>query len=97
MRKPEPHDLKPCPHMRILVSAWIDDALTGLARWYTAWHVAHCPQCAASLPFLQGLRDRMRDLESAGGDVHLPPERWATVEEGWEQMEREQAASAANS
>ena len=32
MKKPDPSDLKPCPHMRTLVSAWIDGRVTGLAR-----------------------------------------------------------------
>ena len=41
------HDMqgdKPCRHMRSLVSALADGALSGLARWYAVHHVAGCPR-----------------------------------------------------
>lgn len=92
--KVDPNNLKPCPHMRTLVSAWVDGKLTGLARWYTEWHVRDCPQCQASLPFLRSLSARLNALpapspsqESAAGT--LAEERWAKIEASWEQTERD--------
>jgi len=83
MKAPNPHDLKPCPHMRVLVSSWLDGALTGLARWYTAFHVARCPQCQSSLPFLRTLHSRLEDIGTRPPDAALTPERWERVEAAW--------------
>lgn len=90
MRKSvKPKDLKPCPHMRTLVSAWMDGKLAGLAKAYTEWHVRHCPQCGASLPFLRGLSERMRHLAEARRErsLELPKERWAEIEAGWDKVD----------
>lgn len=67
MKKLDPNDLKPCPHMRTLVSAWIDERLTGLARWYTERHIQGCRQCQFSLPFLRGMRAPAASRRSAPG------------------------------
>jgi anti-sigma factor RsiW len=91
MKKPDPSDLKPCPHMRTWVSAWIDGRLTGLARWYTERHVHGCPQCQSSLPFLRGMRARLLRFAAPPPDAALPPERWAQVEAEWERAERDLA------
>jgi len=88
MKKLDPTDLKPCPHMRTLVSAWADEKLTGLARWYTERHVQACPQCQSSLPFLRGMRARLLSLGGQPADAGLEPERWRRVEAAWEQAER---------
>lgn len=81
-------DLKPCAHMRTLVSAWTDGTLRGLPRWYTEAHIKGCPQCQASLPFLRSLKARVGELAEAGP----PPEpltdtRRLAVEAAWEQAE----------
>ena len=86
------NDLKPCPHMRTLVSAWIDNRLTGIAKWYTEWHVKHCPQCQSSLPFLRSLHERMRQL-AGRGDETIPELRWAKIESAWEKLDEEETAS----
>lgn len=87
-------DLKPCPHMRVLISAWIDGALSELARWYTTWHLAHCPRCQAAAAALRAMRDRLRALSARPhsdqmGVWGLAPERWQAVEEGWKQTDSE--------
>lgn len=88
MKKPDPTDLKPCPHMRTLVSAWSDGRLTGLARWYTERHVKDCPQCQSSIPFLRSMHARLLSLGAPPGDAALGPGRWARVEAEWERAER---------
>jgi len=89
MKKLDSADLKPCPHMRTLVSAWIDDRLTGLARWYTERHIQGCRQCQSSLPFLRGMRARLLRLAAPPPDAALAPERWLQVEAEWERAERD--------
>ena len=89
MNKLDPTDLKPCPHMRTLVSAWIDGRLTGLARWYTERHVHACRQCQSSLPLLRGMRARLLHLAAPPPEAALTPERWAQVEAEWERAERD--------
>lgn len=81
-------DLKPCAHMRTLVSAWTDGTLRGLPRWFTEAHIKGCPQCQASLPFLRSLKARFGELAEAGP----PPEpltdtRRQVVEVAWAQAE----------
>lgn len=88
MKKPDPTDLKPCPHMRALVSAWIDGRLTGLARWYTERHVKDCPQCRSSIPFLRSMHARLLSLGAPQEAAALEPGRWARVEAEWERAER---------
>ena len=82
----DPNDTKPCPHMRVLVSAQVDGALSGLARWYTRYHVAHCAQCQKGEAAIIALRERMRS-QTASGNA-LPEERWAGVEAAMEQADR---------
>ena len=85
MFKQDPYDLKPCPLMQTLVSAWVDGILSGLTRRYTEWHVAHCPRCTAAVDALRVLRARLRRLSGtpvADGDV-LTPERRDAVEAAW--------------
>lgn len=89
MLKRDSNDLKPCPHMQTLVSAWLDGKLSGLMRWYTAWHVAHCPRCTDAVPVLRLLRDRLRRLSHLPDpDEALTPERRAAVEAGWEKADQ---------
>lgn len=90
--KSNANDLKPCPHMRTLVSAWVDGRLTGLAKWYTDWHIKHCPQCQSSLPFLRSLHERMRELSERGADT-IPDERWTRIESAWDRVDEQEKAS----
>lgn len=93
MLKHDPNDWKPCWHMRTWMSAWVDGALSGLARWYLEKHIAGCPRCRAALPILRALHDRLNALEAAHEARPLSPERWAAVEAAWEQADRERTAS----
>jgi hypothetical protein len=79
MKKFDASDLKPCPHMRGLVSAKVDGNLHGIAAWYTDLHISGCNQCQASIPFLTSLKDRLSELE-AEGDKTLADDRKARVE-----------------
>lgn len=92
MLKHDPNDWKPCWHMRTLMSAWIDGALSGLARWYLERHVADCPRCRAALPVLRVLHDRLHGMECPP-EAALSTERWAAVEAAWEQVDRARAGT----
>lgn len=83
--------IRPCFFMKTLLSAACDNALDGLARWYTEWHVAHCPRCAATLAALRALHVRLRALASSergAADAELAPERWARLEGAWAEADR---------
>ena len=81
MKKLDSTDLKPCPHMRLLVSAHIDSMLPGIADWYTRQHIKGCPQCQASMPFLASLKSRLGELDSnSTGATALSQERLDVVE-----------------
>jgi len=90
MTQHDPDELKPCPHMQTLVSAWLDNALTGLLRAYTRWHVAHCPRCTAAVPVLLALRGRLRRFSNAlpAEEETLTPQRRAAVESAWERADQ---------
>ena len=88
LHKPNPNNLKPCPHMQTLVSAWVDGKLTGLTRWYTEKHVQGCPQCQSSLPFLKTLHFRLSVIGKAAPVTQLSDDRWAAVEAAWEDSEQ---------
>lgn len=77
--------IRPCFFMKTLLSAACDNALAGLARSFTEWHVAHCPRCTAALTALRALQVRLRSLVSLGAkpDEALTPERWAQIESAW--------------
>jgi len=81
--------LKPCPHMKTLLSALADGSLTGVARWFTENHAKGCPGCGYTLGTLRTLRERVRALgvpEQA--TLQLPEDRWAKVEAAWEEQDR---------
>ena len=83
MKPTEEQKMEPCRHMTRWVSALSDGSLSGIARWYTRWHIAGCPKCAAALTGLRALRERLRLLasrEERQGPSALPEERWTTVE-----------------
>jgi hypothetical protein len=90
MHKNDPTDLKPCPHMRTLVSAWIDGKLTGLVKWYTERHIHDCEQCSKSIPFLQRMQERLRTLANstnAPSDESLSGERWEKLDAALDRVE----------
>jgi hypothetical protein len=65
--------------MRVLVSASVDGQLSGIAAWYTKVHIAHCAQCASSIPFLTSLRDRLHGLDGPSATEHLDEDRWTRL------------------
>lgn len=81
-------DNKPCPHMRVLVSAWLDGKVTGLAKWYVEWHIKHCERCSASVPFFRGLHLRLEQLAVREPKAGLGEERWEKIEQAWEDVEQ---------
>jgi len=85
-------DNKPCPHMRTLVSAWLDDRLTGLAKWYVEWHIKHCKQCSKSVPFFRKMHGRLENLAAKGSAVALDPARWDKIEKAWEETDQKKAS-----
>ena len=88
MFKHDPDDLKPCPHMENLVSAWLDGALNGLMAWYTRWHVSQCPRCTDAVPVLRVLRGRLRGIAERPPDPALTPEQRAAVEAAWQRVDQ---------
>ncbi len=81
MKKFDPTDLKPCPHMRTLVSAHVDGNLTGIAEWYTKSHIKGCAQCSAALPFLISLKERLVELNVVNHtESSLSDERLSAIE-----------------
>lgn len=85
--KRDPHDTKPCPHMRGLVSQLADNALTGVKRWFTEQHVKGCPQCQKGLTTICAVRDRLQTLD-ADAPAALPPAAWNAVEQEWQAAEQ---------
>lgn len=97
----DPLEAVPCPHMVVPLSQMADGTARGLIRWLAEQHVAHCPQCSASLTGLQSLRDRLRELgvpqvrpavESAPS---LSAGRRAAMKDAWARLEAERVAAAA--
>jgi len=99
MLRKDPNDLKPCRHMRTLVSAWIDGRLSGVACWYTWWHIRHCRQCRAAVDFLRALRGRLSALRASSAAVApatagLTSEQWAGIEAAWDRIDASEADSS---
>ena len=83
------HDMqgdKPCRHMRSLVSALADGALSGLARWYAVHHVAGCPRCGRGLAYFQALKSRLHFAFPPAPP--LTPAHWVAVEAAWKEADR---------
>lgn len=82
-------ELKPCPHMKTLLSALIDGSLTGVARWYTQNHAKRCPGCSSALGDLETVRDRIRTLGVPSGEsLRLSGEHWSRLEAAWEEVDK---------
>jgi hypothetical protein len=81
--------MKPCPHMKTLLSAMADGSLSGLARWYAENHARRCPGCGRALGDLQTLRERIRTLGlPSEGALQLSEERWGRIEAAWEEVDQ---------
>ena len=79
-----PTPVHPCFYMKTFLSAACDDALSGLLRRYTDWHVGRCPRCAAALAALKALRTRLSALVSAPQPAEeLSEGRRARLEAAW--------------
>jgi len=87
MFRHDTHSDKPCRHMRSLVSALADGALSGLARWYTVHHVAGCPRCSNALAYFQALKSRLHFAPAPSPP--LTPAHWVAVEAAWVEADRE--------
>ncbi len=88
---PEPLDTKPCLPMRLLVSALVDNQLSGLPRLFTTQHIKGCLRCRRGLAVLHAMRRRLEHLETPVPPLSVP--RWARVEAAWEQADREQGTA----
>lgn len=85
---------KPCPHMKVLLSALADGSLDGIARWYAEKHASQCPRCGESLASLKVLRERIRTLGVPESEpLHLPDERWQQLEAAWERVDQQTTES----
>ena len=94
MFKHDPTDTKPCAHMRTLVSALADGALSGVARWYTLRHIDGCAQCRKGMATIMEVQERLRVIHAEGGEeASLSPEQWAAVEAAWLRAEHTHPAS----
>ena len=82
--------MKPCPHMKTLLSALADGSLTGLAHWYAAHHAQRCPGCSQALSDLQTVRERIRALGVPQSEaLQLSEERWKGLEAAWDQVDKQ--------
>ena len=80
--------MRPCPHMKTLLSALADGSLTGLARWYAENHARRCPGCGSALGGLRTIRERIRTLGVPTGEsLRLSGEHWEAIEAAWEQVD----------
>lgn len=87
-----------CAKMIDLLSGTADGSLTGWKRWFTEWHVRHCPGCAAALIALRDLCLRLGQMGApaakqveVGGENLLSDGRWSKVESGWDAIEQSSA------
>ncbi|BDI32935.1 hypothetical protein CCAX7_49860 [Capsulimonas corticalis] len=85
--------IKPCWHMKSLISGLVDGSVTGMVQKYALWHLAHCPRCQAALDALKQVSERLRRLGAAAPPAlaaegaSLSPDRWAAMEAAWEEAE----------
>jgi hypothetical protein len=83
--------MEACAHMESYVSALSDGSLSGLALWYTRWHLFTCRKCSAALRALRILRERLWKLgQSAGNSAGLSGERRSAVEKAMDDIDSSQ-------
>ena len=83
--------IKPCWHMKTVISALVDNKVTGLLKQYATWHISHCPRCQAALDALRAMHGRLLTLAAKpdGGSTALSDERKSRLEAAWDAVERE--------
>lgn len=89
--------IKPCPHMKILLSALADDTLTGVMRWFTEQHARGCTRCGSAVVHLRELRTQLRTLNTSSpiaGELRLSEERLTAVEVAWNRIDSNPPAPA---
>jgi len=83
--------IKPCWHMKTIISALVDNKVTGLIKQYATWHIGHCPHCQAALAALRELHSRLLNIGAKpdGGSTELTSDRMSKLEAAWDKVERE--------
>lgn len=85
-----PTPIRPCFHMKMLLSASCDQALNQAWQWFTDLHVRFCPRCAEALVALHELQQRLHSLVepiNPPAEEGLSPDRWAQLELAWAEAE----------
>ena len=83
--------IEACAHMESYVSALSDGSLSGLALWYTRWHLFTCRKCTAAFKALRILRERLWKLgQAAGNSAGLSGERRSVVEKAMDDIDKSQ-------
>jgi hypothetical protein len=97
--QPLPHPgVKPCSHMKLLLSSLADGTLTGMVRWFAEQHARGCEHCGQTLENLLILRSRLRAINSfpkKEDSLALTAERRAALEATWKEMD-ERSEEGAN-
>lgn len=83
--------IKPCWHMKKIISALVDNKVTGIIKSYATWHIGHCPRCQAALTALRELHTRLLGLASKpdAAPPVLSDDRRSRLEAAWDAVERE--------
>lgn len=86
-------NIKPCPHMKTIISSLVDGAVTGIVKRYGLWHIGHCPRCQAALQALRDLHARLAALAAKPTDRPdtLSADRRSNLEAAWDRLDRERA------
>ena len=86
--------LEPCKHMESMLNRTAEGSAPRLMRWYAESHAARCGRCGRFLRNVRALIGRLKGIneETCAIDERLSPQRWESVEAGWEETEKEQAA-----
>jgi hypothetical protein len=77
--------------MKTIISALIDNKVTGLIKSYALWHIHHCPRCQAALQALRDLHARLHILATkpTNAPSTLSEDRRSRLEAAWDAVERE--------
>lgn len=89
--QPLPHPgVKPCAHMKVLISSLADGTLTGMVRWFAEQHANGCEHCGQTLENLVVLRSRLRAINAfpkKEETLTLTVERRTSLEAAWQAMD----------
>jgi Tfp pilus assembly protein PilN len=78
---------RPCPHMKGLLSGYLDGSLKGILRWYAHLHVSGCPQCTSVLEDLRKMLEQLRGLKSPTTPATISPERALQWEQAFDAID----------